>query len=214
MALYINAISFLYSAFVISKITIPRASAEKSDAQVGILRSLLDGWKFVGKSKNIRGLVLGMLGAFVAAGAVIGLARTFVGDLGGGDAAYGILFGAVFTGLALGIAFGPKIFAQFSRKRLFGAALSMSGIMLAVLALISNLVLAIFIVTILGFFAGIGWVSGFTMLGLEVEDSKRGRTFAFVQSTNSHHISARTCYRSCYCSSNRRAHVSVPPKRA
>lgn len=182
MALYINAISFLYSALVISKITIPRAPTEKSDAQVGILRSLFDGWKFVGTSKNIRGLVLGMLGAFVAAGAVIGLARTFVGDLGGGDAAYGILFGAVFTGLALGIAFGPKIFAQFSRKRLFGAALSMSGIMLAILALISNLVLAIFIVTILGFFAGIGWVSGFTMLGLEVEDSKRGRTFAFVQS--------------------------------
>ena len=54
--------------------------------------------------------------------------------------------------------------------------------MLSILALISNLVLAIFIVSILGFFAGIGWVSGFTMLGLEVEDAKRGRTFAFVQS--------------------------------
>ena len=54
--------------------------------------------------------------------------------------------------------------------------------MLAILALISNLVLAIFIVIILGFFAGIGWVSGFTMLGLEVADEVRGRTFAFVQS--------------------------------
>ena len=123
-----------------------------------------------------------MVGAFVAAGAVIGLARTFVGDLGGGEAAYGVLFGAVFTGLAAGIAFGPKVFAQFSRRRLFGASLAISGCFLVALALIPNLVLAVFIVVILGAFSGITWVTGFTMLGMEVADDVRGRTFAFVQS--------------------------------
>jgi dTMP kinase len=91
-----------------------------------------------------------MIGAFFAAGAVIGLARTFVGDLGGGDAAYGVLFGAVFTGLAIGIAFGPKIFAQFSRRRLFGASLTTAGFFLVLLALIPNLVMAVFTVIILG----------------------------------------------------------------
>jgi dTMP kinase len=123
-----------------------------------------------------------MLGAFFAAGAVIGLARTFVGDLNAGDAAYGILFGAVFTGLALGISLGPKVFAQFSKRRIFGAALTISSFFLILLALITNLVLAIFITIILGAFAGVSWVSGFTMLGLEVADEVRGRTFAFVQS--------------------------------
>jgi dTMP kinase len=123
-----------------------------------------------------------MVGAFVAAGAVIGLARTFVGDLGGGEAAYGVLFGAVFTGLAFGIALGPRVFAQFSRRRLFGASLAISGAFLVALAAISNLVLAVFIVIILGAFSGITWVTGFTMLGMEVRDDVRGRTFAFVQS--------------------------------
>jgi dTMP kinase len=33
-----------------------------------------------------------------------------------------------------------------------------------------------------GAFAGLSWVTGFTMLGMEVEDEVRGRTFAFVQS--------------------------------
>ena len=145
-------------------------------------RSLLEGWKFVSSSKVIRGLIFGMLGAFVAAGAVIGLARTFVGDLQAGEAAYGVLFGAVFAGLALGIAAGPKVFAQFSRRRLFGAALTTSGFFLLILALIQNLVLAILIVVLLGAFAGISWVTGFTMLGMEVADDVRGRTFAFVQS--------------------------------
>ena len=183
IALYINAISFLFAARTIFGIKeIPKGAAAKSDNSSNVGQSLIQGWKAVSESKIIRGLIIGMVGAFSAAGAVIGLARTFVGDLGGGDAAYGVLFGAVFTGLAIGIAFGPKIFAQFSRRRLFGASLTTSGILLVLLALISNLVLSVVIVTILGAFSGIAWVTGFTMLGMEVHDEIRGRTFAFVQS--------------------------------
>ena len=183
IALYINAISFLFAAWTVFGIKeIPKGSAVKSDNSSNVGQSLIQGWKAVSESKIIRGLIIGMVGAFSAAGAVIGLARTFVGDLGGGDAAYGVLFGAVFTGLAIGIAFGPKIFAQFSRRRLFGASLTTSGIFLVLLALISNLVLSVIIVTILGAFSGIAWVTGFTMLGMEVHDEIRGRTFAFVQS--------------------------------
>ena len=183
IALYINAISFLFAAWTVFGIKeIPKGSAAKSDNSSNVGQSLIQGWKAVSESKIIRGLIIGMVGAFSAAGAVIGLARTFVGDLGGGDAAYGVLFGAVFTGLAIGIAFGPKIFAQFSRRRLFGASLTTSGIFLVLLALISNLVLSVIIVTVLGAFSGIAWVTGFTMLGMEVHDEIRGRTFAFVQS--------------------------------
>jgi dTMP kinase len=183
IALYVNALSFAFAAYTIWGLReIPKGAAEKHSADTGILKSLHDGWKSVSGSKLIRGLVVGMVGAFVAAGAVIGLARTFVGDLGGGEAAYGVLFGAVFTGLAAGIAFGPKVFAQFSRRRLFGASLAISGGFLVALAAIPNLVLAVFIVVILGAFSGITWVTGFTMLGMEVQDEVRGRTFAFVQS--------------------------------
>ena len=183
LALYANALSFAFAAFTIWGLReIPKGAAAKHAAETGILKSLHEGWKAVSGSKLIRGLIVGMVGAFVAAGAVIGLARTFVGDLGGGEAAYGVLFGAVFTGLAFGIALGPKIFAQFSRRRLFGASLTISGAFLVALAAIPNLVLAVFIVIILGAFSGITWVTGFTMLGMEVQDDVRGRTFAFVQS--------------------------------
>ena len=183
LALYANALSFAFAALTIWGLReIPKGAAAKHAAETGILKSLHEGWKSVSTSKLIRGLIVGMVGAFVAAGAVIGLARTFVGDLGGGEAAYGVLFGAVFTGLALGIALGPKIFAQFSRRRLFGASLTISGAFLVALAAIPNLVLAVFIVIILGAFSGITWVTGFTMLGMEVADDVRGRTFAFVQS--------------------------------
>jgi dTMP kinase len=183
IALYVNALSFLFAAWTIRGLKeIPKGSASKSNKDENVGQSLIQGWKAVSESKIIHGLIIGMVGAFSAAGAVIGLARTFVGDLGGGDAAYGVLFGSVFTGLAIGIAFGPKVFAQFSRRRLFGAALTTSGLFLVLLALISNLVLSVFIVVFLGAFSGISWVTGFTMLGMEVTDDVRGRTFAFVQS--------------------------------
>ena len=183
IALYFNAASFFFAAWTIRGLKeISAGGGAKKAADENIAQSLAQGWKAVSDSKIIRGLIIGMVGAFSAAGAVIGLARTFVGDLGGGDAAYGVLFGAVFTGLALGIAFGPKVFAQFSRRRLFGASLATAGVFLVLLAAISNLTLSIFIVIILGAFSGITWVTGFTMLGMEVHDEVRGRTFAFVQS--------------------------------
>ncbi len=183
LALYINAASFAFGAWTVWGLReIPKGAASKTAGDVGVAKSLLEGWRFVSKTKVVRGLIVGMVGAFIAAGAVIGLARTFVGDLGGGDASYGVLFGSVFTGLALGIAFGPRVFAQFSRRRLFGAALAIAGFFLIVLALIPNLVIAVFVVVLLGSFSGICWVTGFTMLGMEVQDEVRGRTFAFMQS--------------------------------
>jgi dTMP kinase len=183
IALYINALSFAFSAWTIFNLReIPKRNQSGKQADSSVGKSLIEGYKVVSSSKIIRGLIVGMIGAFIAAGAVIGLARTFVGDLGGGDAGYGVLFGSVFTGLAIGIAFGPKIFAQFSRRRLFGASLTVAGSFLVLLAAIPNFTLAVFIVIILGAFSGVCWVTGFTMLGLEVHDDVRGRTFAFMQS--------------------------------
>jgi dTMP kinase len=181
LALYLNAFSFLFSAMTISQIEIPKEHLKNKEGAPSLATSLFDGAKFISASKIIRGLIIGMLGAFVAAGAVIGLARTFVGDLDAGDAAYGILFGAIFTGLAAGIALGPKVFSQFSRRRLFGAALTTAGLLLVVLSLLQNLVLALIVVLFIGAFSGVSWVTGFTMIGLEVSDEVRGRTFAFVQ---------------------------------
>ncbi len=182
IALYINAFTFLYAAYIVYTLReIPSGPAATEHGN-SVLQSLSEGWKFVGSSSIVRGLIIGMVGAFIAAGAVIGLARTFVDDLRAGEAAYGILFGAVFTGLALGITIGPKVLASFSRRRIFGASLAAAGSFLILLSLIQNLVLAILITLILGFFSGISWVTGFTMLGLEVDDQLRGRIFAFIQS--------------------------------
>ena len=182
LALYVNAATFLVSAVTILRLPgIPRLEKPVGAAAPGVWATLVEGWRYVGKTPLVRGLVVGMLGAFAAGGAVIGLARTFVTDLGAGDPGYGLLFGTVFLGLAAGMFLGPRLLPDFSRRRLFSLSIGAAGFALAVLALIPQMVVAVMVTLVLGAFAGVAWVTGYTLLGLEVADELRGRTFAFVQ---------------------------------
>jgi dTMP kinase len=182
LALYFNALSFVISGIVISRLKhIPRGPADVQ-SEGSAFKIIVDGWKYVGTTPVVRGLVIGIIGAFSAGGVVIGLARTFVADLGGGDPGYGVLFGTVFLGLGLGMWRGPRLMNGLSRRRLFGLSLTVTGLLLLPLALVQQLEIVTALTLLLGFFAGVGWITGNTMLGLEVPDEVRGRTFAFVGS--------------------------------
>ncbi len=182
LALYANAATFIISGIVISRLPIPNQRLGEAADQTSVWRSIVDGWRFIGSTPLVRGLVIGMLGAFAGAGFVIGLAQTYVKDLGAGQPGYGALFAAVFLGLALGMWGGPRVFHDFSRYRLFGLCLVAAGAFLAALALVPNIVMAFLFTIGLGACGGIAWITGYTLLGLTVDDSVRGRTFAFIAS--------------------------------
>ncbi len=180
-ALYINGASFIVSGLVIARLrAIPSGPAETHSK--GLVRVVWEGWSYVGRTPLVRGLVLGMVGAFAAGGVVVGLSRTHVADLGGGDSGYGFLFGAVFVGMALGLWRGPGALRRLGRRRGFGLALIGAGLTLVPVALLPRLELVAPLAVLLGFQAGVAWVTGMTLLGLEVPDAIRGRTFAFVGS--------------------------------
>ena len=181
VALWVDAVSFLICALVVLRLQFPPRAGPAARSQ-GMLASIVTGWRFVAATPVVRGLVLGMLGAFAAGGFVIGLAQTFVADLGAGQAGFGVMFGAVFVGLATGMWLGPRLLTGLSRRRMFGVALIAAGVCLLGLALVPTMVLAVLLTVLLGACGGVAWVIGYTLLGLEVEDAVRGRTFAFVQS--------------------------------
>ncbi|MEO3806628.1 dTMP kinase [Nonomuraea sp. B1E8] len=182
LALIVNACAYLVSAFLIFTLRgIPKRDGAISTPSV--LKQVIEGWRFVGGHRMVRGLIIGMLGAFAAGGAVVGVAKIYVGALGGGDAAYGVVFGAVFVGMALGMFFGPRLLRQLSRRRLFGLAITVAGLVLVTIALVHNLPIVVMLTVVLGACAGIAWIIGYTLIGLEVEDGLRGRTFSFLQST-------------------------------
>jgi len=187
LSLYGNGVTYLVAALVVAGLVIPprptAATTDDGQEPLGVGRSILDGWRYVWVTPLVRGLVVGMLGAFAAGGFVIGVARTFVEDLGAGDPGYGVLFAAVFTGLALGMWTGPRVLAALPRWRLFALSLVLAGLALFPLALVPNIVIVAALSVVVGACGGVAWVTGYTLLGLEVADEVRGRTFAFVQSS-------------------------------
>ena len=184
LTMYVIAGAFAVSGllFVGLRGAVPAGAAIPPEDRVGVLRGVLDGWAYVARTKLVRGLVLGIVGAFAAGGVVIALARVYVAELGAGDPGYGVLFGAVFAGLGAGMWHGPRLLRGVTRRRLFGMALLAAGVVLLGLSLVGDMVLAAVVAVLLGFCAGVAWVTGYTILGLEVEDALRGRTFGFVQS--------------------------------
>ncbi|MBN6050796.1 dTMP kinase [Nonomuraea sp. RK-328] len=182
VALVLNALAYLVSAFLIFTLRdIPKRDGAISTPSV--LKQVVEGWRFVGGNRLVRGLIIGMLGAFAAGGAVVGVAKIYVVALDGGDAAYGVVFGAVFVGMALGMFFGLRLLSELSRRRLFGLAITVAGVVLVAIALIHNLAIVVMLTVVLGACAGIAWIIGYTLIGLEVQDAMRGRTFSFLQST-------------------------------
>ncbi|SFE10780.1 dTMP kinase [Blastococcus tunisiensis] len=183
LALYLNALTYLVAAVIIWNL--PSISGRRTGPSVdgeSFLGSLRSGFSFAGHTPLVRGLVIGITGAFMAAGVVIATAQAFARSLSAGSAAYGMLFGAVFVGLGIGIAVGPSVARDLSRQRLFGVAIVGAGAAVALLAWSIALWIALLLVVLMGFFAGIAYLAGFTLLGSEVEDSVRGRTFALVNS--------------------------------
>jgi dTMP kinase len=148
----------------------------------GLWTMIRDGAAFVARTPLIRGLVTGIIGAFAAGGTVVGCATLYAASLGGGNAAYGILFASVFIGLGIGMGLAPRFARRLPHNRLFGAAIVAAGLALVLVALAPHLFLAIATVMLVGGFAGIAFLTGLTIIGLEVADEVRGRIVAFVQS--------------------------------
>ena len=186
LALYFNAASYFISALTVYFIReIPKRNAcDKTISVPSTFRSIWEGWRFIGKTPVVRGLVIGMVGAFAAAGVVVGLGYTYITyTLHGGSAGWGLVFAAIFVGMALGMLVGTKLLGSFSRRRLFGVSIAAGAVPLALIGLVPLLGAVVLFVLLLGALSGIAYATGFTIVGLEVDDDTRGRVFAFFQSS-------------------------------
>ncbi|WP_091653960.1 dTMP kinase [Micromonospora pallida] len=184
LALWFNALSRLATALVVAfgikEISDGQADRDARTEQ-SMLRQFKEGWRFIGHTPLVRGLVLGIFGAFAGGGIVIGTARFFAASLGAGDAAFYLLFGAIFVGLAIGIGGGPMIVRDLSRRRWFGMSIVLASASVLALAFAIHLSMAMLGAVLVGAGAGMAFLAGTTLLGGEIADEVRGRVFAVVQ---------------------------------
>jgi dTMP kinase len=185
LALWINAFSRAATAavvyFGIKEISAGTRERRAQNAEQSMYKQFLEGWKYIGGTPFVRGLVLGIFGAFAGAGVVIGTARFFTASLGAGDAAFYLLFAVLFMGLAVGIGAGPAIVKELSRRRWFGISIVLASGSVGFLSIAFHLSMALFGAFFVGAGAGMAFLSGVTLLGGQISNEVRGRVFAVVQ---------------------------------
>jgi dTMP kinase len=154
----------------------------KNETQAGVGSMLKDAARFIRSTPLVRGLLIGMTGAFAAGGAVIGSAQTYAQSLNAGQSAFALLVIAVFAGLVLGMVGAPKLAQRLPHDRLFGVAIVLAGFALLLVALSPHLTISLITVAIVGACAGAAFLTGVTIIGSQIEDSIRGRINALYQS--------------------------------
>ncbi|WP_112134123.1 dTMP kinase [Glycomyces dulcitolivorans] len=182
LAMYIDAVMFAILAVTVY-FFIPQISGRYGQVATkaqSVWHDFVEGWSYLRTSERVRGLILGMLGAFSGAGILIGVGTVYAGTLGAGDAAFYTLAVFLFLGLGGGIAFGPKLVGDLSRLRWFGMSIVLAGAGLALDAVAPHMVFSILGSVVIGLGAGMAFLAGITLLQRETEDEIRGRMFAFI----------------------------------
>ena len=187
----INGLLYLAAAIIVatripevsgrSHIKADRKKAEDENTQ-SWFAMFRDGLHHARTTPLIRGLMIGMVGAFAAGGAVIGTAKLYATSLLGGDSAFALLLAAAIVGAGIGMAISPRLAKRMSHNRLFGVAIVLAGLALALVALSPYIVFSLAVVAVVGACAGIAFLTGFTIIGSQVEDSIRGRINSVYQS--------------------------------
>lgn len=183
LALWIDTLTFLVSAVVISRLRFPRLPREKRPIRLRVLwDEVVEGLKYL-RSRGEVARVMQLIAVALAGGAVVfSLGAPFATQiLGGGATSFGGIVAALGTGMGLGVLVLGFTGDRFPKGWVAAGGVISSGVMLILVSVLDTILLAVIVSGLFGAGAGIAYATGFALLQEKVADSVRGRTFASVQ---------------------------------
>ena len=180
LALFLDAGTFAFSASMVAGIAIrSRRPAVRQRFDVSrVWRDTVEGVRFLREDSVASAMTGGIVVAFAAVGAVLAIGPVFVANtLQAGASGWGIIVTAFGVGMAIGMASAAQVVKVVDREFGFVWSLIAASAALLLLASMPNLAWAAVLTVWLGAFCGLAWVSGYTLLQLNVADEFRGRTF-------------------------------------
>ena len=180
LALWLDSLTFAFSALMISTLTIASSRRRVARMDMGaIKKDLVEGLQFVIHDRQVRPWMLGIALTFTAAGAVFSLGLGFVEDiLGGGPRAFAFVIGFFATGMIIGLLSVGFLAKRMQKDVLFSGSILLLGAGLIGLAGMSSLNAAIPMASALGFFGGAAYSTGYSLMQEKTQDEIRGRTFS------------------------------------
>lgn len=186
-AFYADALTFLFSAWMISRLPFPKRerrvrSTADDERRVDIkatMQELREGWNEIWKNHTVRAVNLGLATGLIGGGMLIPLGAVFSTEvLDAGAAGYGLFTTSLGFGVAIGVVGVSAFQKRLPQTTTFTAALFVAGIALFCAASSSSLWAAVIFVGLMGIAVGPVYVLGFAMLQQEVADDLRGRVFS------------------------------------
>ena len=180
LPIWVNAGSYLLSAVFIARIPGLRGQRRRGPQteKPGAWAEMKEGFAFIARQHLVRALVVGIMGAFLAAGAVVAVGELFVGVLNAGSSGFGLLVAVVGVGLTVGIVASAPLTRRIAKERIFSPAIAVAGLGLIAVALMPRLDLAAIPAFVMGLGGGVAFIAGYTLLQEHTSDAVRGRTFA------------------------------------
>ena len=183
LAIYFDVLTFFASAAFISTLALPKRKGngrEKGRIDLGAtLRELREGWQFIGSSRIVRAVMIGLATGLFGGAMVVPLGPVFSKEiLHAGTAGFGLLFTSLGLGVAGGVILLSAAQKRLPRVRIFPMAIIGAGAFLGTASMMSTLAPAMAFIVGMGVCTGAGYVLGFTLLQEHVADDLRGRIFA------------------------------------
>lgn len=185
VAFYVNALTFVVSAVMISRLVLPKRERRPTvDGKRRIdfgqaFHELKEGWRFIFINPVVRAVNVGLATGLIGGGMLVPLGPVFSQRiLNAGTAGFGILIFALGCGVAVGVVLLSIFQKRVPKERVFATAVVVAGVSLLVGASMSTLGWASLCVAVLGVCAGTVYVLGFTLLHESVDDELRGRIFS------------------------------------
>jgi dTMP kinase len=184
LAFYVDGVTFLISAVMISTLALPhrRNDGEVEGKKVAFGRAvqeIKEGWRFIFINPVVRAVNVGLACGLIGGAMVVPLGPVFSQQVvGAGDAGFGLFIFALGMGVAAGVVTLSALQARIPKLRVFTVSVFVAGASLGLAASMSTLLPAAFLVGVLGVCAGSVYVLGFTLLHEHVADELRGRIFS------------------------------------
>jgi MFS family permease len=181
-AYWINAVSFVFSAFVIRLIAASKLQSEVPISK-GHWHDIADGLSFARQSKALQAILIAWSVEMLAVACInVGEVVIAKDSFNAGDFGYGLLFGASGIGLAIGSFFGGMLAERRAVASLYGPSMMLAGIGTLFAAAAPNVWVASVLFAVGGIGSGAAALYNVLLIQRSVPDSYRGRAFTLAMS--------------------------------
>jgi dTMP kinase len=183
VAFYVDSATFLLSAFMISRLRLPKVAPRRREGRRidfgQAFHELKEGWQFIFINPVVRAVNVGLATGLIGGGMLVPLGPVFSDRvLAAGTDGFGFFIFALGCGVALGVVLLSVFQRRVPKAQVFTLSVFVAGVSLVVAASMSDIRFAALFVAILGVCAGSVYVLGFTLLHESVDDELRGRIFS------------------------------------